>query len=349
MSEAQKYTAEDIRLYLEGKLLPSQMHALEKAALNDPFLADALEGMEHLNDQQKFSADVQELNARLHERVKNKERKLISADNIWWKAAAILFIIITGVAVIIFTGQKNKVTNEYAKKEDTQQATHAADSAPAENLMSTQTIADSQKKVVSETNKTNIRRKQAEVHEEHETDDLKENEVKVIKSIPLPAIAKDSVVHIESSAPAKRDEAAKQPVALQGKAAGIEINQSENDSSFDEVVVVGYGTSKKSRSANQSDGLTGSQTKKRIIPGNGWTEFETYIQQNKHINSADSIITGEEQLAFIIGDDGLPDSIKILNSLSPSHDKEVIRLLENGPSWKVIKGRKKQVKLKIIF
>lgn len=35
------FTADDIEKYFEGRLLPQQMHALEKAALNDPFLADA--------------------------------------------------------------------------------------------------------------------------------------------------------------------------------------------------------------------------------------------------------------------------------------------------------------------
>jgi hypothetical protein len=38
------YTLADIEAYLQGKLLPAEMHAMEKAALQDPFLADAIEG-----------------------------------------------------------------------------------------------------------------------------------------------------------------------------------------------------------------------------------------------------------------------------------------------------------------
>jgi len=38
------YTAADILEYLSGKLSPSEMHAMEKAALDDPFLAEAMEG-----------------------------------------------------------------------------------------------------------------------------------------------------------------------------------------------------------------------------------------------------------------------------------------------------------------
>ncbi|HUQ65240.1 MAG TPA: hypothetical protein VM101_03750, partial [Flavitalea sp.] len=115
MSDRQNYTIEDIRLYLEGKLSPSQMHAFEKEALNDPFLADALEGMQQLNDHQKFSADINELNTRLQNRVIKKKGVLVAADNLWWKLAAILFIVITGVAIIIFTGKNNNVNSEYAR------------------------------------------------------------------------------------------------------------------------------------------------------------------------------------------------------------------------------------------
>jgi hypothetical protein len=38
------YTLADIEAYLQGKLLPAEMHAMEKAALQDQFLADAIEG-----------------------------------------------------------------------------------------------------------------------------------------------------------------------------------------------------------------------------------------------------------------------------------------------------------------
>lgn len=41
-----KYTAADIQQYLEGKMSPTAMNALEKAALDDPFLQEAIEGYE---------------------------------------------------------------------------------------------------------------------------------------------------------------------------------------------------------------------------------------------------------------------------------------------------------------
>jgi hypothetical protein len=45
------YTAEDIQRYLAGGMEPAEMHALEKAALDDAFLAEAIEGYESMKEQ----------------------------------------------------------------------------------------------------------------------------------------------------------------------------------------------------------------------------------------------------------------------------------------------------------
>lgn len=38
------YTLQDIERYLNGSMTPQEMHELEKAALTDPLLADAIDG-----------------------------------------------------------------------------------------------------------------------------------------------------------------------------------------------------------------------------------------------------------------------------------------------------------------
>jgi TonB family protein len=51
---------DDIEKYRKGELTAAEMHALEKRALQDPFLADALEGAESISSE-SFSADLNEL------------------------------------------------------------------------------------------------------------------------------------------------------------------------------------------------------------------------------------------------------------------------------------------------
>lgn len=57
----------DIEKYLKGELTSAEMHALEKRALDDPFLAEALEGAEQLS-QADFLKDVAELNEKINKR-----------------------------------------------------------------------------------------------------------------------------------------------------------------------------------------------------------------------------------------------------------------------------------------
>ena len=61
-----KFTAIDIEKYHKGLLSPKEMHDLEKAALEDPFLADALEG--YAVTGVNAEADIAELKKRLAEK-----------------------------------------------------------------------------------------------------------------------------------------------------------------------------------------------------------------------------------------------------------------------------------------
>jgi TonB family protein len=58
----------DIKRYLSGEMTPSERHALEKRALSDPFLADALEGAQELS-LTDFEQEVAGINHRIEERV----------------------------------------------------------------------------------------------------------------------------------------------------------------------------------------------------------------------------------------------------------------------------------------
>jgi TonB family protein len=82
----------DIEKYKRGELTPAQMHALEKEALRDPFLADALEGADAL-DATTFSSDVNELQSKI-----GSEKKSISW--IWpLRIAAGVIIAVSGYLI----------------------------------------------------------------------------------------------------------------------------------------------------------------------------------------------------------------------------------------------------------
>ena len=92
----------DIERYLRGELSPSEMHALEKAALSDPFLAEALEGVEQTGADD-FLFDLHKLNKSVRFRTRGKKRnnKIIK---MWgWTvgiAASVLLIAVAGFLVV---------------------------------------------------------------------------------------------------------------------------------------------------------------------------------------------------------------------------------------------------------
>ncbi len=111
------YSAADIEKYHKGLLSSEEMHQLEKAALDDPFLADALEGygISLVN----ATKDVSDLEKRLAERISGA--KIISMANLkgsfqWWKAAAAV-VIIGGLGFFAFKFFNNKEDKSVAQLE----------------------------------------------------------------------------------------------------------------------------------------------------------------------------------------------------------------------------------------
>ncbi len=127
-------TAELIRQYLEGKLDGKTMHALEKQALDDPFLADALEGYA------KYPADqrpvLSELQQRLQQRVvpAPAEKKVRRLDYRWLAAASVLLILcISGVMLLNRTQKPPEIAQTLEKEKKEVLPDSAAPAAPAAN------------------------------------------------------------------------------------------------------------------------------------------------------------------------------------------------------------------------
>ena len=123
-----KFTAADIEKYHNGQLSAKEMHDLEKAALDDPFLADALEG--YSAQGVNFSADIAALKKRLAD--KTGQAKVIplpagGRSSFSWLRAAVLIVLIGGVGVLayqfLFKTGENQITQlskrEKANAQDT--------------------------------------------------------------------------------------------------------------------------------------------------------------------------------------------------------------------------------------
>ncbi|MEJ7739536.1 MAG: carboxypeptidase-like regulatory domain-containing protein [Chitinophagaceae bacterium] len=98
-----QYTAADIERYVNGQMPAAEMHALEKAALDDPFLADAIEGYGALEPAEgKLRADLEELQDRLRDKIGQRGKLVPLQRSAWWWVAAAMLILI-GTGTLLFT------------------------------------------------------------------------------------------------------------------------------------------------------------------------------------------------------------------------------------------------------
>lgn len=86
-----------IRQYFNGELTPAAKHHLEKKALEDPLLQEAMNGFETFKVKDK---DLEELSLRLAKRLENKEKGAVV--NWGLKQLSIAASVIIGIAVISF-------------------------------------------------------------------------------------------------------------------------------------------------------------------------------------------------------------------------------------------------------
>ncbi len=100
-----RFGALDIERYHRGELSMQERHALEKAALEDPFLADALEGFGTAGID--ISADISVLKNRLSERLVPSQKKRGGLPMIWLRVAAAV-VIVAGTSILIARLASNK-------------------------------------------------------------------------------------------------------------------------------------------------------------------------------------------------------------------------------------------------
>lgn len=107
------YTAADIEEYLSGSMPPAKMHEIEKAALDDPFLADAIEGFEGMKEKEWRRQLIT-----LHQHFKESSfsAKIIplkkKAAYKWWKAAAAVLLVGGSIVTTYILSTKNDQSKE---------------------------------------------------------------------------------------------------------------------------------------------------------------------------------------------------------------------------------------------
>jgi len=428
----------DVHKYLRGELTAREMHALEKASLDDPFLADALEGLATRVDTPSpptnaqplatppLDRDLSELRARLDSRVAEKKSGLTLLP--WMKvAAAVILLVGLGLTTwITTTKQKHDLTTIAPSPQPAADVASAPPTKPAAVERSTPatTAPTSEEPNISKAAKGNRKHdplaaspaRKVEIKTLADTLEVSEtlaaSAAKNQASIPTFSLKKDTVTY-KADFLANNNHLATQPLlfsgqvrdannrplagaslTLEGKSKGtitdgegyfklyvpphdtirklrVEsvgydqasfalnsenrsgnvITLKEHESGLNEVVVTGLGMKRRETMAappsDDPEKLDSLWTK--ASPTIGRPAYLDYLTAAKKDLGADTATHGTVSISFNVDNKGQLSDFKIEQSLSPIHDAGIIRLISEGPSWKLLRGKKARLLVSVSF
>lgn len=352
--------------YIRGLRKGKEAHRLEKESMQDPFLADAMDGYSQVEGNHEQHIE------KLRMRVAAHSAKRRNQYAIGWSIAACLVI---GIGIsTYFLFLKNSVGEDvFIAKEDMPTA-EIAPAAPKDEVASLPSVKTSQDSVHEVTAKTVDKKDMvaktrtkaaapvaaAPVMEETaepiakdsaSIDDMIMGLVTDDKGEPIiGAAVYYKGTNIGTSTGLKGEFTIKRMdnKMLTAKSIGynsvdtpvdssqaILIAMNEDKRKLDEVVIAGYGKQKKISVVGaividdkQTDSLTPE-------PVGGMCQYRKYLKENL-IHPTDTVcaeVKGEVVLTFLVNKKGRPYQIEVKQSLCESADKEAVRLIQEGPDW----------------
>lgn len=385
------------------------MHALEKAALEDPFLADALEG--YTAHVETLSYDVVELNLRLNERLKeSKENKPVPVvplrRNWWWSAAAAVLIVVSAAvayrliwsnedqsiarkeptvkktketpltnandsgektdAPVGYTKEKMAPAKQHAsEEEDLAATTKSADLILSDNDRKQKDKASALQELAKAEHKQAQQRANAMLKNERPAFQIR-GEVLDVQQKPVSGVVvtlekektatltdslgRFSLRSKDSSAVATLDVLGfvPQKVELKNNTAANRITLENSSAAMEEVVVVGYGRQKK-KMVTGSVSKTVNTNPLKAVPEAGWAAYNQYLLDSSRLKGAEGVPTPIVIVSLEVRASGKLTRFRIEQSAGAAYDKEALRLIKEGPSWKTTTGKKETGRVSVTF
>lgn len=300
-----------IQQYLEGKLDPDVMHQLEKQALDDPFLWDALEGYATHTDP---AADLSILQRQLHERIVHLQENKKVFDFTWQRlsvaaAAAVMFV----SAGILFWMNSPKPDDRLASESHRPVEVSVIDKDSVETV-----IKAKDQPVVASLGNGQSAPEQPQVSAYEPANPVQR------KAVISPRA--ESEISKQQSAP-DAEPGARTMSAVSAPAAARKMGEASAAGVLNEVAI-GY----------------------RAQPKQGWEAYQEYVSLNTRKFKSEPLLKGAVLLSFEIDALGKPSNIKVIKGLSEPYDREAIRILNDGPDWVPSPdGQKSQNRIELSF
>ncbi len=293
-----------IQQYLNGELDSRQMHELEKRALEDPFLSEALEGYASVNKSQEFHLNI--LKKRLEVRLKPNELERGEVLLTWQRLsiAAVGLLILISAAVLFWMKDSPSESLLAVQDEPVEQQAATPDSLSG--------AGDLKEARLGKEGRLN-----EELYTDTETKKAATN--KIIPAAPESALKANEEPKEESMvlAGSVKQESPVDMTARAGEAAA------------------GVQTYSRSSAATLKMSAAGPADSLKANPVVGYDVYKEYIQNQARI--MEGFVKGMVTLAFKLDADGRPVNIRLVKGLNAAQNEEAIRLLQSGPSWRYVK------------
>ncbi len=137
--------------------------------------------------------------------------------------------------------------------------------------------------------------------------------------------------------------------ALRSNQASAKIILQEDEPAYKDKTVIGNADVAANKRLRRATLLKDSVV--NVEPADGWDNYNTYVANNLDIRESNlkGDLHGEVELTFDVKSNGTISNIRVNKSLGAEYDDAAKRLLQEGPQWKVKKGRKTSASIKVQF
>jgi len=322
---------DDIEKYLKGQLGHEERHALEKKALSDPFLFDALGGAESIGANEFLEA-VRGLDRR------TSGKREIRIPPAGWQIAAGVALLV-GASYVLYTSFGSNDPGTLAQKASQEEDATSANESAAKNAVTDSSLSTQEKakeKLLSLSPAVTSQpdgeaRKKATPAEELSKPGTAATEPKDSQGASGAAVERadsDQPKADKIAATEARERAATADNVPAGQAK-VNAQLPADKTALSEVVVLGYDNSKKEEGDKPEEPIQLAE------PAGGKRAYNKYLDDNLHYPPAalDQKIEGTVTLEFTVQPNGAIEDFNLIRGLEGGCNEEVIRLVKEGPAW----------------
>ncbi|MCD4677151.1 MAG: TonB family protein [Desulfobacula sp.] len=364
-----------LKKYHDSLLTPEELKTAQKHIDQCNLCSDALEGFELINDDEKYTRIISEVNRNIYDRIRQKRKhpgivRGIS-DRTFYMAVAATTVILLGISYLFYNSTYNSepvlgdLQETVAEEEnmvgmEMAETTEEDITSPEEERLVKKPPKSEEKITKSDVpEKSKAPLKGTGTQEENSFGAGPEEDIvdaivedKIIDEIPVTSLAEE---HVEDNIVNSGAGYAAAPEAKEMELQDKQLREAELEES---VVGAVMSRDKKGKAKNHSKGVRTEMANEEMVftiveqmpkfPG-GEEALQAFLSENLRypVEAREAEVSGKVFISFLISKKGKVKNVEVLRGIGYGCDKEAIRVVEEMPRW--IPGRQRGKAVSVQF